>query len=139
MPTVSEAPRDITHIMPMLLLVIIITTFLLYVGCRLFLLPFLYKLKATLTPIPDQWSLTTLDGQVFEEVDVEDVRNGEVIFRHRVGRTRLPIALLSEESQQKLHDGFHETDPSPFAATKPKPESAPAGHPPVPGAKPKAI
>ena len=137
MPILSEALRDITHIMPMLFLVIIIATFLLYGACRLFLLPFLYKLKATLTPIPDQWTLTTLDGQVFEEVDVEDVKDGVVIFRHRVGKNRIPIALLTEESQQKLHDGFHEVDPSLVDATKP--ESAQADHPRVPGAKPKAI
>jgi len=74
-------------------------------------LRFFRLLKAALTPIPDQWTLTSLDGEVYEEVDIEHLTSRSVTFKHRVGRVRMPLALLNEASQQRIHRGFAEVEP----------------------------
>ncbi|MCE0522950.1 MAG: hypothetical protein LV480_08565 [Methylacidiphilales bacterium] len=77
-----------------------------YVGYPGFLRSFLSKLRRTLVPIEDQWTWTTLDGEFFEEVEVESIEEDEVVFRHKFGEARLPIARLSEDSRLKLEQGF---------------------------------
>jgi len=69
-------------------------------------LRFFRKLKEAVVPIEDQWSLAALDGEIFEEVVVERLNAEYVTFRHRVGRVRLPLALLTEESQLRVVRGF---------------------------------
>ena len=64
------------------------------------------KMLPILRPIEDQWIFKTRDGKVFEEVDVKGIENGEVIFSHRLGDERIPLADLSEESLEKLEAGF---------------------------------
>ena len=66
----------------------------------------LAKIRFALNPIEDQWTLQTLDGDTFEEVEIESVKDGYVVFKHRVGKDKLPIALLTEDSQHKLHEGY---------------------------------
>jgi hypothetical protein len=67
---------------------------------------FIANLREALTPIEDQWTWTTVDGSLFEDVQVDDVEGNEVLFHHKFGEARLPIALLSDESRMKLEQGF---------------------------------
>ncbi len=88
---------------------------------------FLGKLREALTPIEDQWTFTTESGETFEEVDVLAVEGEEVVFRHRFGEVRMPIAQLNEDSRHRLAQGFRPADPSSKPATAAQPgDVAPA-------------
>ena len=67
---------------------------------------FFSKLREALTPIEDQWTLTTVDGEFYEEVSVEDIKADNVTFNHKFGEARLPIVSFSEDSQTKIQQGF---------------------------------
>jgi hypothetical protein len=77
-----------------------------------FMRKFFGKLKEAFAPMEDQWTWTTQDGKMFEDVDVETVQNGDVIFRHKFGKTRLPIATLSEDSRKTLEAGLQAAEAS---------------------------
>ena len=62
--------------------------------------------KVALTPIEDQWTWTTREGDVFEDVAVETIQADHVILLHKFGKTRVPIALLSGESRLKLERDY---------------------------------
>jgi len=84
---------------------------------------FFRKLKMALTPIEDQWTLTDLNGEVYEEVEVESLTSSEVTFKHRVGKVRLPLEVLTEDSQLRLLHGFQETQPEAQHSEERSPES----------------
>ena len=63
-------------------------------------------LKVALTPIEDQWTWTTKEGAVFEDVAVEAIQAGHVILQHKFGKARVSIALLSEDSRLKLERDY---------------------------------
>ena len=74
--------------------------------------PFLKKLWAALVPMEDQWTWTTRDGAVFEDVEVECIKGDEVIFQHKFGKACVPIALLSKSSRLKLYRGYQSANRS---------------------------
>jgi hypothetical protein len=93
----------------------------------------LAKLKKIFVPMEDQWTWTTRDGDIFEDVAVEDIQADQVIFQHKFGKVRMPIAHLSADSQSKLERGFQ----APVASNQPRrerqdsqvvPQHAPWGH-----------
>jgi len=86
----------------------------------------LVQLRRALLPLEDQWTWTTRDGAVFEEVEVEGIEADHVIFQHKFGKAHIPIVFLSEDSRLNLdrglrgwtdHPASHGTQAKTFEAT----------------------
>jgi hypothetical protein len=60
-------------------------------------------LRNWVTAVDDQWSWTTRDGRIFENVEVEVVEDHDVVLRHQFGTDRVPVEQLTEESLERLH------------------------------------
>ena len=97
------------HILPTLIIASILTSIVLYMAFR-FIRPLLRSIRHALLPLEDQWTLTTQDGEIFEDVDVEKVEAGEVFFRHKFGQAHIPVARLSDDSRLTLERGFQTAD-----------------------------
>jgi hypothetical protein len=50
----------------------------------------------------DQWTWTTNDGRLYENVEVTGTEGDEVILKHSSGISRVAIVALSIESREKL-------------------------------------
>jgi hypothetical protein len=106
------------HNLPIEIVALLLISALAYWEYSRFFRPLLGKLRGALRPLEDQWTWTTRDGAVYEDVEVEGIETDEVIFQHKFGKARLPIALLSEDSLQKLNHGFQPIEPSESYATE---------------------
>jgi hypothetical protein len=90
---------------------------------------FFSKFKTALTPIEDQWTLKTVEGEVYEEVVVERLNAESVTFRHRVGRLRLPLEALTQESKERVVHGFQDVDLREHASIEAKSDVVPLDKP----------
>jgi hypothetical protein len=59
-------------------------------------------IKDLVTVGQDNWTWTTRSGEWFEDVEVEEIEAGEIVFTHRFGICRVAIDGLSEPSRQLL-------------------------------------
>lgn len=59
-------------------------------------------IKDFVTVGEDLWSWTTCTGELYEDVEVQEIAAGEVLIRHKFGTARLPISRLSESSRGLL-------------------------------------
>jgi hypothetical protein len=69
------------------------------------------KVRQALTPSEDYWTWITLDGEVYEDVDVLFVQGDQITFRHKCGRASLPISVLSENDRAHLAQGYRGARP----------------------------
>ena len=80
--------------------------------------------RNALTPMEDEWTWTTREGACYEHATVVSIESGEVILRHSLGKTRVPLSAFSDESRRQLERmhgvPFH---PDEAEAVKPSPQS----------------
>lgn len=50
----------------------------------------------------DLWTWTTRTGELYEDVEVSGIEEGEVVIRHKLGISRLAIDELSDKSHELL-------------------------------------
>jgi hypothetical protein len=50
----------------------------------------------------DHWTWITRDGEWYEDAEIEDIRAGELVLKHRFGTCRVAIDNLTDKSRQLL-------------------------------------
>jgi hypothetical protein len=50
----------------------------------------------------DLWTWTTLTGDLYEDVEVRNIEEGEVMIQHKLGTSRVAIDDLSDKSRELL-------------------------------------
>jgi hypothetical protein len=59
-------------------------------------------LKDLFSVVEDRWTWTTQSGEIYEDAEIERIDRGDLVLKHDLGTSRLPIASLSDESHELL-------------------------------------
>jgi hypothetical protein len=88
-------------------------------------------LKDLFSVVEDRWTWTTQSGEIYEDAEIELIDRGDLVLKHALGISRLPITSLSDESHELLLRTPHwrrRTSPAPEKVASFEPAPMHAGH-----------
>jgi len=69
------------------------------------------SLQEALTPCEDRWTLSTIHGEIYEDVVLLDLEPDKATIQHAYGVDTIARADLDRESQQRLIDNSLMAEP----------------------------